>query len=170
FSLAAIDESQRRLSTLGLFRRARITELGQGNGTTRDLLVTIEEAPPTTIGYGGGLERRLRTRPTGQQQGGRVATEQFEIAPRATFEIGRRNLFGKDRSVNLYTSISLQPSDTVTQYRVTATYREPRVLNTQADAFVNLTTEQQIRSSFTFRRSSASAQVARRLTRSLSVT
>ena len=63
FSLAAINESQRRLTALGLFRRARITELRHGDETLRDLLVTIEEAPPTTVGYGGGLEGRLRVVP-----------------------------------------------------------------------------------------------------------
>ncbi|HKB12670.1 MAG TPA: POTRA domain-containing protein, partial [Vicinamibacterales bacterium] len=60
FSLSAINESQRRLTALGLFRRARITELRHGSESQRDLLVTIEEAPPTSIGYGGGVEGRLR--------------------------------------------------------------------------------------------------------------
>ena len=60
FSLGAINDSQRRLAALGLFRRARITELRHGDETTRDLLVTVEEAPPTTIGYGGGVEGGLR--------------------------------------------------------------------------------------------------------------
>ncbi len=56
FSLSAINESQRRLTALGLFRRARITELRHGSESRRDLLVTIEEAPPTTVGYGGCVE------------------------------------------------------------------------------------------------------------------
>jgi len=60
FSLSAINESQRRLAALGLFRRARISELRHGGETTRDLLVTIEEAPPTTVDYGGGVEGKLR--------------------------------------------------------------------------------------------------------------
>ena len=54
--LAAVNESQRRLASLGLFRRARITELRIGDETKRDLLVTIEEAPATTVWYGGGFE------------------------------------------------------------------------------------------------------------------
>ena len=39
----------------------RITELPHGEETKRDLLVTVEESPPTTVGYGGGGEflRRL---------------------------------------------------------------------------------------------------------------
>ena len=47
--LAAVTESQRRLSTLGLFRRVRITELGHGVETSRDVLVTVDEAPVTTL-------------------------------------------------------------------------------------------------------------------------
>ena len=49
-------ESRRRLSALGLFRRVQITELTHGSGNEHDVLVTVEEAPATTIGYGGGLE------------------------------------------------------------------------------------------------------------------
>jgi outer membrane protein assembly complex protein YaeT len=172
--LAAVAESQRRLAALGLFRRTRITELGHGDETTRDVLVAVEEAPATTVGYGGGLEvgQRIRTEANG------IADERLEVAPRAFFEIGRRNLFGKNRSVNLFTRVSLRPEDApvvagepVTQsgygfseYRVLGTFREPRALGTDADAFLTGTIEQQVRSSFNFARRAFSAEVARRLT------
>ena len=64
FSLSAINDGQRRLTALGLFRRTRITELRHGAETSRDLLMTIEEAPPTTLGYGGGLEVGQIVRPS----------------------------------------------------------------------------------------------------------
>jgi outer membrane protein insertion porin family len=169
FSLAAINESQRRLTALGLFRRARITELRHGGETTRDLLVTIEEAPPTTIGYGGGVEAG---RVTVEPDDGGVATEQLDFAPRAFFEIGRRNVFGKNRSINFFSSVAYhsQESSIPFEYRLIGTYREPRVFDTAADAFINATIEQQRRSSFNFSRRSLSADIARKLTRSLSVT
>jgi outer membrane protein insertion porin family len=171
FSLSAINDSQRRLTALGLFRRARITELRHGGETLRDLLVTIEEAPATTLGYGGGLEGKLRV--VGNSTDDTVR-ETFEVAPRAFFEVGRRNVFGKNRSVNFYSSLSLHPprddGTSITEYRVVGTYREPRVFNTPADAFVNTTFEQQTRSSFNFARQSLSADVARHLTREVSVT
>ncbi len=182
FSLAAINESQRRLAALGLFRRARIAELRHGDETTRDLLVTIEEAPPTTIGFGGGLEGRLR--PVRSEALGGAVSEQFEVAPRAFFEVGRRNLFGKVRSVNFFSSISLHPKDEpffaneaatgtggygFPEYRLLGTFREPRLLNTEFDGFATLTFEQQIRSSFNFSRRGASAEAARRLSDNLSV-
>ena len=169
FSLAAINESQRRLTALGLFRRARITELRHGDETTRDLLVTVEEAPPTTIGYGGGFEvGRITVEPTD----GGVATEQLDFAPRAFFEIGRRNVFGKNRSVNFFSSLAYHSEDSSIpiEYRLIGTFREPHVFDTAADAFVNATVEQQRRSSFNFSRRSVSLDIARKITRAVSVT
>ena len=53
----AIIESQQRLSALGLFRRVRITEAPHGtDDSRRDVLVEVEEAPSTSLSYGGGLE------------------------------------------------------------------------------------------------------------------
>ena len=86
---------------------------------------------------------RARTDPT-------VASEKLEFAPRASFEIGRRNLFGTNRSVNLFTSLSLHPRDSpvfanpepaadesggygLPEYRVLGQYRQPRLLSSSAD-------------------------------------
>jgi outer membrane protein insertion porin family len=174
FSLSAVNESQRRLTSLGLFRRVQITELRHGAETTLDLLVTIEESPPTTIGYGLGAEGRMLAR---QDENG-VATERFDLAPRTFFEYGRRNLFGKNRSINFFGSVSFHlqnrestigPSN-LTEYRVLGTYREPRLFNTAADGLLATTFERQSRTSFSFSRRIASAQAARRLTREVSVT
>ena len=125
-------ESQRRLSALGLFRRVRIAPLQHGSPTNPDVIVTVEEALRTTIGYGGGAEidRVLTAGPEGQAQ------EDFEFAPRGFFEIGRRNLWGKNRTVNLYTRLSLHPNTNpddprsfgFTEYRVVGTYREPKAV------------------------------------------
>ncbi len=185
--LTAVNETQRRLAALGLFRRTRLAEVTHGDETTRDLLVTVEEAPATTLGYGGGLEVGQRIR----QDEGETAQERLELAPRAFFDIGRRNLFGRNRSINLFTRISLRPRDQVTsvepppgtpepvplpdsafgfsEYRVLGTYREPLVFGTPADAFLTLTFEQQSRSSFNFRRRAFSAELSRRLSRTVSV-
>jgi outer membrane protein assembly complex protein YaeT len=170
--LEALIESQRRLAALGLFRRTRITELAHGDETTRDVLVTVEESPATSVGYGGGLEVGQRIR----EQRGSVASEQLELAPRAFFEIGRRNLFGKNRSVNLFTRISVRPNDepgqsgyAFSEYRLLGTFREPRAFGTAADAFLTGTVEQQIRTSFNFARRAFSAELARRLTSRVSI-
>jgi outer membrane protein insertion porin family len=166
-----VVESQRRVTAMGLFRRVRITELRRG-GRTRDVLVSVEEAPPTSIGYGGGLEggRRLR-----RAEGG-GAVERLEFAPRGFFEVGRRNLWGKNRSIDLFTRISLRPSDNAdepardgrgfgfSEYRVLGTFHEPRAFGWTAEALVTAFVEQAIRSSFNLIRQGVNAELVRRLT------
>ena len=100
-----IDETRRRLTALGIFRRIELREFSHGATDRRDIVVVVEEAPATSVGYGGGLEasQRLRAAASG------VAAEQLEFAPRGFFEIGRRNLWGKNRSIDLYTRVSLWP-------------------------------------------------------------
>ena len=172
-------ETQQRLAALGLFRRVVIDELRHGGETRRDVLVQVEEAPPTTIGYGGGVEGGTRLRPTGE---GGQAEERFEVAPRGFFEVGRRNLWGKNRAVNLFTRVSLRSRDIAlsdsgtrferpaegggygfNEYRVFATYREPKVFNSAADVLVTGILDQAIRSSFNFITREVRAEVGRRL-------
>jgi outer membrane protein insertion porin family len=177
-----LAESQRRLAALGLFRGVRVGDVRLPNSDMRrDVLVTIEEAPATTIGYGGGLQggRRLFTDATG------LAVERFEVAPSGFVELVRRNLWGKNRSLNLFTRVSLRlRGDSVTgsagqptesggygfnEYRVFATYREPRVFGTAADALITSFVEQGVRSSFNFNRRGTRVDVVRRLTPAISV-
>jgi outer membrane protein insertion porin family len=173
-SEAAKVESRRRLAALGLFRRVQIAELAHGDESRRDLLVTVEESPAATVVVGGGVEGRVRVVPNDQG----VASERLEFAPRGSFQIDRRNLFGKNRSVSLLTSVSvplfkepvfgvqgnvLNDRLALPEYRVIGTYREPRVFNTGGNALVTGTFEQQARSSFNFARRAASAEIARRV-------
>lgn len=168
----AVIESQRRLATLGLFRRVRIVELPHGASLTRDILIDVEEAPPTTIGYGGGIEagRRLRTGEASQ------AEERIDVAPRGFFEVSRRNLWGKNRAITLFTRVSLRPRDPGTEpqdaddtggygfneYRVVGTFREPRPFGRPGDAQITAFIEQAIRSSFNFSRRGVRAEYGRR--------
>ena len=180
--VAAVTDTQRRLVELGLFRRTEITAIGHGE-EARDVLISLDEAPVTTIAYGVGVEAGERIRST--VEGGGVAQQRLEFAPRTFFQIARSNLFGKNRSVSLFTRLSLRPNDSpffanqpeptdagsrfgFAEYRVLGTFREPHVLGTLADAFLTGTLEQQVRSSFNFSRRAFSAEVGRRLTRDVS--
>jgi outer membrane protein assembly complex protein YaeT len=175
---AARIESQQRLSALGIFRRVTITEL-QGAEPRRDVLVQVEESPPTTIGYGGGVEGGTRLRPTGPLG---TAEEHFEFAPRGFFEVGRNNLWGKNRTATLFARASLRPRDIVlndagqllespspesgyglNEYRVFGTYREPKVVNSPADLLITAILDQAIRSSFSFRTREVRAEVGTRV-------
>jgi outer membrane protein insertion porin family len=172
-------ETQQRLAALGLFRRVAVDELRLSGEGRRDVLIQVEEAPPTTIGYGGGVEAGTRLRPTGD---GGQAEERFEVAPRGFFEVSRRNLWGKNRAVTLFTRVSLRSRDIVlstngirleqpaedggygfNEYRVVGTFREPRLLNTAADGLVTGILEQAIRSSFNFVRREARGEAGLRL-------
>jgi outer membrane protein insertion porin family len=180
-SVAARLESQQRLAALGLFRRIQISELSHGDEHTRDLIVTVEEAPTVTVSYGGGFEVRLRVVPSAENP--EVASQLLQFAPRGSFQIGRRNFYGKNRSVNLFTSLALYPSSflagqsappsgggsAIAEYRVVGQYREPRLFETAADASITATVEQQIRSSFNFYRRALSADLARSLTGTIKV-
>ncbi|MEQ1575181.1 MAG: POTRA domain-containing protein, partial [Vicinamibacterales bacterium] len=176
---AALLDSQQRLAALGLFRRVQISQVTHVGESRRDILVQVEEAPPTTIGYGGGVEGGVRLRPTGDSG---QAEERFELAPRGFFEVGRRNLWGKNRAVNLFTRVSLRSRDIVLsdngvrldmpaegsgygfhEYRVYGTYREPRAFNTRADVLLTGILEQAIRSSFNFRTREVRAEAGLRL-------
>ena len=177
---AARIESQQRLSALGLFRRVNITELTHESESRRDVLIQVEEAPPTSISYGVGLEGGTRLRPTGPNG---TAEEHFEFAPRGSFEITRSNLWGKNRSIDLFTRASLKSRDIVVtdagqrlaspgpgsgygfnEYRVLATYREPKLFNTPADILLTGILDQAIRSSFNFRTREVRAEIGGHLT------
>ena len=170
-------ESQRRLTQLGLFRRIRIEELAHGGTNRHDVVVTVEEAPATTIGYGGGVEFTQRLRATGPAG---EAEEHLEVGPRGFFDIGRRNLGGRNRSVNLYTRLSLRPKDApddpeedgsgldFSEYRVVATFRQPRAYRAN-DLNVTGALEQGVRSSFNFTRKGVNAELIRRLTPAIRV-
>ena len=175
----SLIESQRRLATLGLFRRVRIVELPHSGSNTRDVLIEVEEAPATTIDYGGGLEAGRRARSTG----GAAVEDRIDIAPRAFFQVSRRNLWGKNRSVTLFTRVSLRPRDPGTdseptdqggygfnEYRVVGTFREPRVFDQAGDLQLTGFLEQAIRTSFNFNRRGIRLDYGRRLNESVTVT
>jgi outer membrane protein assembly complex protein YaeT len=168
----ALIESRQRITQLGLFRRVDIRELDHGARGRRDIVVIVEEAPSTTLSYGGGMEisRRL-VQPTESA----APEERFEIAPRGFFEIGRRNLFGRNRSVNLFTRLSLrlrsdptqstdgqEPAAEFNEYRVLGTYRQPRIV-ADTDFLALGFLEQGARTSFDFNRRGARFEVGRRL-------
>lgn len=172
---SALIESRARLVALGLFRRIQVEPLAHGGEARRDVLVEVEESDATVLDLGGGLEGRFVLR-TGA---GGIAEEHFELAPRGYFQIGRRNLWGKNRTANLFTRVSLRSrEDTTTpispieapdvsygfhEYRVWATFREPRALNTQAEVLFSAIIEQAIRSSFDFNRREIRAEAGLRL-------
>jgi outer membrane protein assembly complex protein YaeT len=179
------DETRTRITSLGLFRRVDISYLQlPGEQNRRDVVITVEEAPVTTISYGGGLEGGKRLVRSSESPN---AVEEFQVAPRGFFQVSRRNLFGKDRSLDLFTRVSFRPKGVsatpgadptletdddgygFNEYLTRLTYGERRLLGTDADATISAGVEQGGRSSFDFNRRGASATLTRRVSRTLAV-
>lgn len=180
-TMSELVSAQLRLSELGLFRKVQVAPLDAGELNRRDVLVTVEEAPVNTIGYGGGLEGTQVLRPNPQTG---IPEQVIEISPRGFFEVGRRNLWGKDRSVDLFVRGAVRSTDQVTttgsstavasstgfhEYRVLATYREPRFMELPVDVVVSGALDQAIRSTFDFSRQQMYVEGSHRFGRKLSV-
>jgi outer membrane protein insertion porin family len=180
---AAVANSRTRLARLGLFSRFDIREIDRPGEPTKDVLVSVEERDRTTLGFGGGVEATLRARPTGPNG---TAEDHLDLAPRGSFEIGRRNLWGSNRSVNLFTRVSLRATDILqplgspnvetesnlgfNEFRILGTFREPRFVSERSELLVTGIVEQAIRTTFNFSRRVARAEVGTRLTPEFSVT
>ncbi|PYR78901.1 MAG: hypothetical protein DMF86_04875 [Acidobacteria bacterium] len=169
--LEDVIESQRRLSSLGLFRRVVITPLLRTPVDRRDIVVSVEEALRTTVSYGGGAEVNKRLRATGP---GGQAQQRYELAPRGFFEIDRRNIGGKNRTVGLSTRLSLRPKNPpitapqesgygFSEYRIVGNFREPRAFGISNDLNITAAVEQAVRTSFNFTRKGLNAELDHRL-------
>jgi outer membrane protein insertion porin family len=181
---AAVVQSRANLNRLELFRRVQIESLARSGEARRDVLVQVEEAPATSVDVGGGVEGTVIARPTGPSA---VAEDRFQFTPRGSFQISRRNLWGKNRSITLFNRISLRTLDTQGQttidptqpiqsstgfheYRVLTSYREPRIFGTSAEIVLTGVIEQDIRSSFNFSRRLIQAQLGKSLSPLYTVT
>lgn len=170
---SALVNSRTRLAALGLFRRVDIQALQHTGDARRDVLIQVEEAAATSFGVGGGAEVAFRTRRSDTG----IAEERLELAPRGFLEIGRRNLWGKNRSVNLFTRVSLRSTDVSEdesgaplgrvetntgfhEFRVVGTFREPRAFNSGAELLVTGIVEQALRTTFNFSRRIVRAESA----------
>jgi outer membrane protein insertion porin family len=173
FGEEARRESARRLYQMGVFRQVSIDEEPRASGDTfAHVVVSVEELPPTSLGYGGGLE--------GGRQPLRTPSGTFEdrtfLAPRGFFEIGRRNLWGKNRSIDFFSRMAPRPTTSTSEhfgfleYRVSTTYREPNAFDGDMDLTLGVSSEQAARTGFNFARRSAVLQVLRRVSPRVSLT
>jgi len=130
-------DSQRRLSALGLFQRVSLRELEPDSGERRNVLVTVEEGPRTTLAYGLGFAERE--------------------GARASLELTRRNLFGLDRTLTLFGRYGTRAN------RAFASFREPYLFGRRQELFLTGFREEENREPFSFIRLGGLVQTARAL-------
>ena len=137
FSFERVLESQRRLLSLGIFERVTISELDPNRERQRDVLVSVQEAPRTTVSWGIGY------------------SEQDLL--RGSVELTRRNLSGLGRSASVFVRGSFRGS------RVLLNVREPWLLGRNLDSFLTAFWEEEERTSFEYNRKGGVAQVGQTL-------
>ena len=162
--------AQQRLLSTTSFRRVSVVQDRLSDEPEAHVLITVDEAPTITSGFGGGLEAGTRTRNTidGQE-------DYLSLAPSGFFELGRSNLGGRNRSINFFSRFTLKPPSVPTdplrdgrgfgfaEYRASVTYRERRAFRTDTDILVGLSSEQGDRTTYDFLRRGANVEFLHRL-------
>lgn len=164
-----IAAQQRLLSTTS-FRRVNVVQDRLSDEPEAHVLITVDEAPTITAGFGGGLEAQTRTRDTVNGQ-----DDYLSLAPSGFFELGRSNLGGRNRSINFFSRFTLKPPSIpgdllrdgrgfgFAEYRAAVTYRERRAFRTDTDILVGLSSEQGDRLTYDFLRRGANVEFLHRL-------
>jgi outer membrane protein insertion porin family len=137
FSFERVLESQRRLSSLGIFERVSIAELDPGRAERRDVVVGVQEAPRTSWSWGVGYSEQDRVR--------------------GSVELTRRNLGGLARTASVFARGSFRGS------RLLLNLREPWLLGRKLDSFLTGYWEEERRTSFDYNRKGATFQAGWRL-------
>jgi outer membrane protein assembly factor BamA len=137
FSFERVLESQRRLLSLGIFERVRISELDPDRERRRDVVVGVQEAPRTGWSWGVGYSEQDRLR--------------------GSVEVTRRNLSGLGRTASVFARGSFRGS------RFLLNLREPWLFGRKLDSFLTGFWEEEDRTSFDFNRKGGIVQAGRTL-------
>ncbi len=137
FSFERVLESQRRLSSLGIFERVQISELDPDRERRRDVVVRAQEAPRTSWSWGIGYSEQDRIR--------------------GSVEVTRRNIGGLGRTASLFARGSFRGS------RFLFNLREPWLLGRRLDSFLTGFWEEEDRTSFDYNRLGGIVQAGKAL-------
>jgi outer membrane protein insertion porin family len=90
---SALLESQRKLYDLGLFNQVQVAPQNPNSQETdKSVLVSMEEAPRWTVGYGGGIEV--------QRLGSNEPQGQLKASPRVSLDVSRINVGGRNQTLS----------------------------------------------------------------------
>ncbi|MEJ2006558.1 MAG: POTRA domain-containing protein [Acidobacteriota bacterium] len=107
----ALLRSQRKLYDLGLFNQVQITPQNPGSQeTNKSVLVSMEEAPRWTVGYGGGLEV--------QRLGSNEPQGQLKASPRVSLDVSRIGVGGRNQTMSFRGRLSTLDKGAVASYYI----------------------------------------------------
>lgn len=134
----ALLEVRQRLVSMGIFRTVEVTLLEPEEAVgERNVLIRLEEATRTSVGFGAGYSEREQVR-------GEV-------------EWSRRNLFGRNHTLSLFARLSVRGN------RMIATYRGAESEAGSVPLFFSAYREAQDREGFDFVRTGVGVQLSRRV-------
>ena len=134
----ALLEVRQRLVSMGIFRTVEVTLLEPEEAVgERNVLIRLEEGTRTRVGFGAGYSEREQVR-------GEV-------------EWSRRNLFGRNHTLSLFTRLSVRGN------RMIATYRGAEREAGSVPLFISAYREAQDREGFDFVRTGVGVQLSRRV-------
>ncbi len=148
---SALLESQRKLYDLGLFNQVQIAPQNpQTQEIDKSILVSMEEAPRWTVGYGGGIEV--------QRLGSNEPQGQLKASPRVSLDVSRIGVGGRNQTLSFRGRLSTLDKGAAISYYVPKFPTRPDIsvrLTGNIDSSSNVLT-------FTARRKEASIVVEKR--------
>ncbi len=108
---SALLESQRKLYDLGLFNQVQIAPQNpESQETEKSVLVSMEEAPRWTVGYGGGIEV--------QRLGSNEPQGQLKASPRVSLDVSRIDVGGRNQTLSFRGRLSTLDKGAAVSYFV----------------------------------------------------
>lgn len=151
---SALLKSQRKLYDLGLFNQVQIAPQNPGSQETeKSVLVSMEETPRWTVGYGGGIEV--------QRLGSNEPQGNLKASPRISLDVSRIDVGGRNQTLSFRGRLSTLDKGAAVSYFVPKfpTRRDISVrLNADIDTSRNVLT-------FTAKRKEASIVFEKRWSR-----
>jgi len=171
---AAEQASRQNIQESFGFRTVSIAEEPVLNDDKRvHVIVTVEEAPATTIAWGAGLlvDQRLVADQTGS-----TSSEHLDFGPRGSFSITRQNVGGRNRAVDFSSRVGIRSNPNTpdnsfgfVDYRVAATYTEQRAFQSNTQVDVAAYSERDVQTGFNYLKQGFTADLTHRSSRHLSM-
>ncbi len=171
---AALQQSRQDIQSTFGFRTVSIAEEPVLNDDTRQhVIVTVEEAPATTIAWGAGLlvDQRLVADETGT-----TSSEHLDFGPRGSFDITRQNVGGRNRAVDFSSRVGLRTNPNTPDnsfgfldYSVAASYLEHRAFQTKAELSFTAYSERDVQTDFNYLKQGVTASLTYQASRHVSL-